>query len=220
MKLLVKFEKMGPARYISHLDLQRCVQRTLRLMEAPVAYSMGFNPHPLLSFAQALSLFMESRGEYFMVELIEDMEIPVFLEGFNLYGYDGIAAVAARELMEGEKNPMARVAAASYTYHLDGSMEGMKEAMEGFLREEEVWFEKKGKKGMKKENMRTRVFDIALSAEGELTMLVGCGEVNLPPRELVNALYERMGNEARVENWALMRTDLYYANEKGYVPFL
>ena len=39
VRILVQFEKTGPARYISHLDLLRCVQRTLKLMDAPMAYT-------------------------------------------------------------------------------------------------------------------------------------------------------------------------------------
>ncbi|MDL2225915.1 TIGR03936 family radical SAM-associated protein [Eubacteriales bacterium OttesenSCG-928-M02] len=219
MKLLVKFTKKGPARYISHLDLLRCVQRTLRLMEAPVAYSQGFNPHPQLTFAQALSLFMESEGEYFLVELTADMAPADFVDGFNKNGYAGITAVAARPLQEGERTPMARVAAARYAYEMGMDRGEVEAAIGWILGEEELWFDKKGKKGITKVNMRPMIYEMAYDGR-TLTMLVGCGENNLPPREPVNALLAHMGEDRRVENWHMTRLDLYEMDENGYRPFL
>ncbi len=55
MKLLLRLEKGEKVKYISHLDMQRLFQRALRRAKLPCAYSQGFNPHMLVSFACALS---------------------------------------------------------------------------------------------------------------------------------------------------------------------
>ena len=47
----VWFAKRDEACYISHLDLQRVVQRALKLARVPVWYTQGFNPHIYLTFA-------------------------------------------------------------------------------------------------------------------------------------------------------------------------
>ncbi|HHT50143.1 MAG TPA: DUF2344 domain-containing protein [Eubacteriaceae bacterium] len=65
----IKFSKGEEVKYISHLDLQRAFQRALRRAEIDIAYSKGFNPHPKVSFATALSVGMTSDGEYVDVEL-------------------------------------------------------------------------------------------------------------------------------------------------------
>ena len=54
MRMLAVFEKGERIRHIGHLDIQRSVQRGLRRSGLPVAYSNGFNPHILITFASAL----------------------------------------------------------------------------------------------------------------------------------------------------------------------
>lgn len=57
------FQKTGEASYISHLDLQRVMARSLRKSNLPVWYSQGFNPHIYMSFALPLPLMQESLAE-------------------------------------------------------------------------------------------------------------------------------------------------------------
>lgn len=61
----VGFAKENEACYISHLDLQRVVQRALKTAGVPVWYTQGFNPHIYLTFALALSLGQASTCESF-----------------------------------------------------------------------------------------------------------------------------------------------------------
>jgi len=216
----VRFEKTGPARYISHLDLQRCVQRTLKLMGAPVRYTEGFNPHPRLSFAQALPMYMESVGEYFILELTRDVNFASFIEGFNAHGYSGIVARGAREMPKEEGNPMNLVRAASYRYEMAGDEAAIKAAIESMMAKEEIIYYKKGKGGLKELNLRARLYELGYE-NGIVTMLVGCGETNLSPYEVINRLYESIGSEKRVENKDILRTQMYYEDEtEGFLPFL
>ncbi len=77
MRLIAEFEKIGPAAYISHLDLQRVMGRALRRAKAPIKYSQGFNPHVLMSFATALSVGCESVCEILDLPLeYEDKTLP------------------------------------------------------------------------------------------------------------------------------------------------
>lgn len=57
------FSKGGPARYLSHRDTAAALQRSFRRAGIPVAYSQGFHPKMLMSFAPALPLGMASEGE-------------------------------------------------------------------------------------------------------------------------------------------------------------
>jgi len=62
-RLRLWFSKGGPARYISHLDLSRTIERALLRAQIPIAYSQGFNPRPKMQFANALPLGFTSEGE-------------------------------------------------------------------------------------------------------------------------------------------------------------
>ena len=56
MRIIASFYKHEQVMFVSHLDMQRLFQRAFRRADLPLAYSNGFNPHPLLSFATALSV--------------------------------------------------------------------------------------------------------------------------------------------------------------------
>ena len=56
------FEKGIRLRHIGHLDIQRAMMRALRRSGLPVAYSNGYNPHILLTFASALSTGAAEKG--------------------------------------------------------------------------------------------------------------------------------------------------------------
>ncbi|MGL4790895.1 MAG: TIGR03936 family radical SAM-associated protein, partial [Anaerotignaceae bacterium] len=59
-----KFTKGPQVKFIGHLDVMQTFQRTIKRANLPIAYSQGFNPHQLLSFASPLSLGYTSEGEY------------------------------------------------------------------------------------------------------------------------------------------------------------
>jgi radical SAM-linked protein len=88
-RLRLTFSKGGPARYISHLDLARALERALNRAGLPVAYTQGFNRRPRLSLAAALPLGYTSEAELADVWLTE----PAVL------GPDGGASEFRRRLM-------------------------------------------------------------------------------------------------------------------------
>ena len=56
MRAMIRFGKQPRLRFISHLDLQRFFQRALNRTGLPIAWTQGFNPHPIMSFGSALAL--------------------------------------------------------------------------------------------------------------------------------------------------------------------
>lgn len=79
----VWFSKTGTARYISHLDLNRCMSRAFHKAKLPLWYTEGFNPHVFLTFAAPLSLGFEGRHESMDIRLIEDMPYAELIERLN-----------------------------------------------------------------------------------------------------------------------------------------
>lgn len=82
-KIRVLYEKKGRARYISHLDINRLMQRVLKRAGLPVWYTEGFNPHMYLTFALPLSLGCESEAEYMDFRLTEDLPFDEICRRFN-----------------------------------------------------------------------------------------------------------------------------------------
>lgn len=66
------FTKKDTARYISHLDLTRCLIRAFRRTDIPLWYTEGFNPHPYLVFGMPLPLGVEGLREVLDIRLNDD----------------------------------------------------------------------------------------------------------------------------------------------------
>jgi radical SAM family uncharacterized protein/radical SAM-linked protein len=60
----LRFEKTGRLQFLGHLDLSRTLLRAFRRARIALVYSQGFNPKPRVQFGPALSVGIESRGEY------------------------------------------------------------------------------------------------------------------------------------------------------------
>lgn len=66
------FRKIGTARYISHLDLTRCMSRAIHRAKIPLWYTQGFNPRAFLTFALPLSLGVAGERESVDIKLEDD----------------------------------------------------------------------------------------------------------------------------------------------------
>lgn len=66
------FTKKDASKYISHLDLTRCLIRAFRRTDIPLWYTEGFNPHPYLVFGLPLPLGVEGMREVLDIRLTDD----------------------------------------------------------------------------------------------------------------------------------------------------
>ena len=71
MKARIKFRKLGVMKFIGHLDVMRYFQKAIRRAGLPIAFTEGYSPHMIMSFASPLGVGMTSDGEYFDIELRE-----------------------------------------------------------------------------------------------------------------------------------------------------
>ena len=53
MRMFAVYQKHEALSFISHLDIQRTLQRAFRRARIPLAYSDGFNPHSLPPYRPA-----------------------------------------------------------------------------------------------------------------------------------------------------------------------
>lgn len=74
-RVRITFSEGEPVRYISHLDLLRAWERIIRRAGLPLAYSLGFNPHPKIVIAMPLPV--GCTGEREQVDVILDRPISL-----------------------------------------------------------------------------------------------------------------------------------------------
>ena len=97
-RIRMRFSKEGPARYISHLDLSRTIERALIRAKVPLAYTQGFNPRPKMQFANALPLGFTSEGEIVDIWLKEIQNPQETLLALSKIMAPGISLSSAEEV--------------------------------------------------------------------------------------------------------------------------
>ena len=55
-------------------DIMRYFQKAMRRAEIPIAFTGGYSPHMVMSFANPLGVGLISDGEYFDIELFESVD--------------------------------------------------------------------------------------------------------------------------------------------------
>jgi radical SAM-linked protein len=69
-RLRINYQKVGPFARLSHLELVRAMERTVRRSGLPYAISQGFNVHMRHAFGPALPVGTAGLDEYLDVELV------------------------------------------------------------------------------------------------------------------------------------------------------
>lgn len=103
-RVRLRFAKRGDLRLVSHHDLMRCLERTLRRAGLPVAHSQGFNPRPKAVFALALALGIEGRREVLEIDLVERLSAEDVLDRLRSQAPPGF------EFVDAEVVPLGRAA--------------------------------------------------------------------------------------------------------------
>ena len=118
VRVRVRFAKTGVMRFVGHLDIMRFFQKAVRRARLPIAYTGGFHPHQIMSFALPLGIGTTSEGEYMDIELTERIDPQDALCRLNEQMADGVEVLAFRYLPQKSKKAMAAVEAARYVVSL------------------------------------------------------------------------------------------------------
>lgn len=208
VKIRLFYKKHGRTRYISHLDMNRCMMRALKRSRLPVWYTEGFNPHMYLTFPLPLSLGYESDYECVDMKLTEEVPFEEILTRVNACLPEGLTAFAVNNQEMDQKE----IAWADYDIRLScqpGQEEAMKEAFLAFVASPEILVEKKTKKGTKEVDVKP-LFSL-LSAETQPGCLALCMRfatgitVNINPSLLLDAF----ASPVPVEGTWVNRTMVY-----------
>lgn len=219
MKIRIKFRKYGVMKFIGHLDIMRYFQKAIRRAELPIAYSTGFSPHQIMSFAAPLGVGLCSNGEYLDIVCNEPMTIngEQMCAALNAVMVDGIDIVSVRALPENAGNAMASVAAARYTVRF---REGCEPAFDWVSQVSEFYNQltipviKKTKKSTKELDLKPAIYELFvkdLDEKPALEMLVDASSSgNIKPALVVEAFCKQNGQEELAEAALLVtREDTY-----------
>lgn len=183
MKTRFRFTKTGSIKFIGHLDCMRFFQKALRRAKMDVAYSQGFNPHQIMSFASPLSVGLTSDGEYIDIEFVslpseDPNEVVNYL---NTCMTDELFVTEMKVLPDKSKTSMALLHACDYMITVkkedyfwqnmenkEGGAAGefsLPEMFEAFMQQPQIIILKKTKKSEKEMDIKPYIQQYAFTCE-------------------------------------------------------
>ena len=212
MKARIKFRKYGVMKFIGHLDVMRFFQKVMRRAGIPIAFTGGFSPHMIMSFANPLGVGVTSDGEYFDIELTEAIDMQAAVARMNETVVEGIEIVNMVPISDDKKQTgMSIVAAADYLSSLKKGEfpEDWKKKAEGFMSQPSISIIKKTKKSEKEVDIKPMIYKFEVR-DDSVYMLVATGSVeNLKPELVMQALCNFLSVDAESVSFAHHRLDVY-----------
>lgn len=239
MKTRMRFVKCGSMKFIGHLDCMRFFQKAIRRAKLDVAYSKGYSPHQLMSFASPLGVGVTSDGEYIDVEFysLPDLSLPELVTYLNQFMTDEIFVTDIEIMPDGFKNSMSLLIAADYmVVEKEPGVfpENWQEKWLSFMEQQEIVIEKKTKKSVKEVDIKPHIlaWDFSLDAfageNGENYGTLHCdyegnslfmrltsgSETNIKPELVMQAFYAFCEKELEPYSYQIHRLQMIF-KKKG-----
>lgn len=235
MKTRMRFTKTGSVKFIGHLDCMRFFQKAIRRAKLDVAYSQGYSPHQLMSFASPLGVGITSDGEYIDVEFcsLPDMTMPELAEYLNQFMTDEIFVTDIEIMPEHFKNSMSLLRAADYMIvekEPGVFPEDWQRRWEEFTAQAEIVVRKKTKKSEQEMDIRPYILAHAIQRDafeektGEKYKNIHCpyegeslymqltsgSEVNIKPELVMDAFYHFCQAAVKPYSYQVHRLQMYF----------
>jgi radical SAM-linked protein len=157
---LVSFARRGSARYLSHLDTARAVQRTFARAGVPIALSQGMRPKPRLSLPLPLPVGAEGCDELAVVEVPAGTIVgTTTLKALRAASPPGFEPLRIVEV--GERHPRPQALEAHYACVLDGDAGAIAAAVERYNDAQDAVRERVSPKGTRRLDLKEYAGGIA-----------------------------------------------------------
>lgn len=154
VKYRLKLQKLNEMSYISHLDWQNTIIKTLYRSGLDLCFSQGFNPSPKFSLGIALPIFIEGQNELIDIEIYNDLSPDVLTEKLNKVLPLNIKIISAEKIEK--STPAIDITAQWAMYSFEPIIEGILQnknllyIKDKISSSNEIFIEKINKKGVKK----------------------------------------------------------------------
>lgn len=203
-RLRVRFGKLQRLRFLSHLEVMRACERSIRRAGFDYAVTQGFSPKMRVAFGPALPVGTAGEREYLDVWLRTYVPAEEALRRLRAAAPPDLAAEEAAYVGEKESSLSATLTIACYEVTASGegvSAESLGRALGAVVADGRLEVEQKGK---------TKVFDLATSLPKEPVVRSREGRV-------VVDVTTRMGPEGSLRPEVLVRQALGQADIDGAV---
>lgn len=205
------FTKDRECKYISHLDLNRCMLRAVRRAELPIWYTEGFNPHPFVTFPLPISLGLDGKRECMDIRIVDDgYDISLIPNVMNKFLPEGIQVFDATY----PKLDPKFICFASYKAQISVdrlSGEELKNRVLDLHSKESVIIQKKSKSGMKDLDVLPYIKEITFTSSDEVaaefSVVLPAGNTkNIGLPLIIKAIGISIGEEI---NYKIVKEDMF-----------
>lgn len=200
----IKYGRYDQVKYISHLDMLKLFARASRRCDLPVAYSEGFNPHPLFVFGMPIPVGTTSEAEYVDITLTVPMKPEVLMDQLNSAMPEAVRILEAVLLPERAPNIMKSVVASQYRVTADLTPEDITHILEEAARTEPLVVDKHTKSGTRPTDVRPMIFRVECDKDAMIVTTAAGNEMNLRPELALSALAGRPVTVRTVHRLALL----------------
>ena len=213
MKARIKFKKYGALRFIGHLDVMRFFQKVMRRADIPIAFTGGYSPHMIMSFAAPLGVGTESLGEYFDLELVETIPTSEITRRLDEVMVEGVHVISTRQVEDGKAGKaMSLVAAADYYVEFRPGKEpeiSWRDKINDFLAQPEIKVMKKTKRSEKEINIRPFIYKMELQGDMIFMMLASASANYTKPELVTDTFFSWLGVELPEFAYTIKRLEVY-----------
>lgn len=206
-KYRIKYERNEDAKFISHLDLMRTMNRALRRAKAPLQYTQGFNPHSMMTVALPLSVGITSNCEYLDVTFSEEVDTEKFADKLNSVMPSGL--YVKKMLLADEMRAFKHIEMAEYVVRFKSDKAP---DCQEFLNMESAVMNKRTKSGEKEENILPDIHSLSYEEKDGnhvVTMRINAGSKrNLKPELVMEAF--RKFQQVDAKQMQIERTNIFF----------
>ena len=212
------YKKSGGAIYTSHLDMNRCFTRAVRMADIPLWYTEGFNPHPYLNFLLPLPLGQTGMREPIDIRPVGDISNEEIKKRLNAVLPDGLEIVDVTEPIDKVNSVISSEYNITAEFKTEGEAEGFSAGINAVIESGVLNAEKRSKKGAKTVNLCDYIRSFKAENNGNevniVTILATGTSENLNAGLLIESLCKEFGAEP--EQISIARTDIYKENNEKF----
>lgn len=194
-EIRITFSKRERAKYISHLDLNRAMQRALKRAGIPIWYTEGFNPHAYIMFPLALSLGVESDCELMDIRIESEVDFEQIKQSLN----EALPSGLVVNNVALQKKKHTEIAFSEYKISIisDVSAKDLSDKFTQFLSLETIETQKRSKKkGLQTVDIKPMIEVSDIIVDGDklnVTMILPSGvSSTLNPSLVIDTFSEKM----------------------------
>jgi len=203
----LRYSRRDATRFLGQLEINRLFVRAVRRAGLPMRYSQGFHPLPRVVYGPAPPVGVASEAEYLELEFVKRLPAEEVESRMAAVLPEGMAVLECHELPLQSPPISTMINLFEYRIEAPAGSSGAwftPEAVQAFKNRATFPILQKREKGERTVDLKDRVKDLQITAEGALRLLLRAGAgAGVKPGEVVQHVFGR--SEEEVKELTVMR---------------